>query len=134
MAHRCTAPGLLGPGCQIGTHGIWIDFEDDSGRRKTATYLPSVALEQGTRAAAQVSQAREHAAVLTPHAQSRPALDQAGWTKVEAIDSLLRKGGYRGTITEAKRRDIRLTRYQAVVSEATYKQYERFRAAWTGSK
>jgi len=32
---------------EIGIHGIWIEFYDDNNRRKTATYLPEVAEEQG---------------------------------------------------------------------------------------
>ena len=40
------------------------------------------------------------------------ALEQ-GWTKIEAIDSLLRKGGFVGKITEDVRRKIVLTRYQS---------------------
>jgi AMME syndrome candidate gene 1 protein len=48
---------------------------------------------------------------------------------VEAIDSLLRKGGFRGTVTEATRRAVVLTRYQAVVAAATHAQYLQYRAA-----
>ncbi|CAH1759955.1 18038_t:CDS:2 [Entrophospora sp. SA101] len=32
---------------EVGIHGIWIEFYDDNNRRKTATYLPEVAKEQG---------------------------------------------------------------------------------------
>ena len=46
---------------------------------------------------------------------------------MEAINSLLRKGGYRATVTESKRRELVLTRYQAVVSAATYQQYLAYR-------
>jgi uncharacterized protein (TIGR00296 family) len=66
---------------QVGKHGIWIEFHDGTAK-KTATYLPEVAHEQG-------------------------------WTKVEAIDSLLRKGGYQGPITHKIRDTIKLTRYQS---------------------
>lgn len=76
----------------IGTHGVWIDFEDDSGRRRTATYLPEVIPEQN-------------------------------WDKIEAIDSLLRKGGFHGRITQSVRDSIRLKRYQSSKIEITYDQY-----------
>ena len=33
--------------CQIGTHGIVINFEDGNGRRYNGTYLPEVAPAQG---------------------------------------------------------------------------------------
>ncbi|KAJ3212196.1 AMME syndrome candidate protein 1 protein [Dinochytrium kinnereticum] len=32
---------------EIGFHGIWIEFQDDKSRRRTATFLPEVAKEQG---------------------------------------------------------------------------------------
>lgn len=33
---------------QIGVHGIRIEFYNDKGHKRTATYLPEVAKEQGT--------------------------------------------------------------------------------------
>jgi uncharacterized protein (TIGR00296 family) len=76
----------------IGTHGIWIEFEDDSGRRRTATYLPEVMPEQK-------------------------------WDKLDAIDSLLRKGGFQGRITPSVRESIHLKRYQSSKMEITYDEY-----------
>ncbi|KAF6768039.1 hypothetical protein AHF37_10044 [Paragonimus kellicotti] len=67
---------------QIGVHGIRIEFANEKGYHRTATYLPEVAHKQG-------------------------------WTHLETIDSLLRKGGYRGPINEALRQSIRLTRYRS---------------------
>ena len=32
----------------IGQHGIRIEFRNENGSKRTATYLPEVALEQGT--------------------------------------------------------------------------------------
>ena len=32
---------------QVGIHGIRIEFHNEKGHRKTATYLPEVAKEQG---------------------------------------------------------------------------------------
>ncbi|CAG8558132.1 10284_t:CDS:2 [Acaulospora morrowiae] len=77
---------------EIGVHGIWIEYVDDHNRRKTATYLPEVAEEQG-------------------------------WTKEETIDSLLRKSGYNGRITDKIRNRIVLTRYQSAKHSITYEEY-----------
>ncbi|KAH7668693.1 AMMECR1 protein [Dioscorea alata] len=46
-----------------------------------------------------------------------------GWTKVEAIDSLMRKAGYNGLITESLRKRIRLTRYQSTLYTMHYGDY-----------
>lgn len=32
---------------QLGSHGIRIEFINEKGHKKTATYLPEVAVEQG---------------------------------------------------------------------------------------
>ncbi|KAL7751466.1 hypothetical protein RI367_002924 [Sorochytrium milnesiophthora] len=82
---------------EVGKHGLWISFRDPSNPKlkRTATYLPEVAAEQG-------------------------------WTKVEAIDSLLQKGGFHGRVTDAMRKSIKLTRYQSDKCSATYDEY----AAW----
>ncbi|KAJ1978971.1 hypothetical protein H4R34_003013 [Dimargaris verticillata] len=77
---------------ELGTHGIWIEFHDTYGVKRTATYLPEIALEQG-------------------------------WSKIEALDSLLRKGGYQGKITDAVRYGIHLTRYQSQKTALTYQEY-----------
>ncbi|KAF9182034.1 AMME syndrome candidate protein 1 protein [Haplosporangium sp. Z 767] len=77
---------------EIGLHGIWIEFRDHNGRKRTATYLPEVPKEQG-------------------------------WSKKKTIDSLLRKGGYRGAITEDFLKAIVLTRYQSKKARVTYHEY-----------
>nr|CAD7256308.1 unnamed protein product [Timema shepardi] len=66
---------------EVGVHGIRIEFHNDKGSKRTATYLPEVAPEQG-------------------------------WDQIQTIDSLLRKGGYKGSVTPDTRRAIKLTRYQ----------------------
>jgi hypothetical protein len=53
-----------------------------------------------------------------------------GWTKEETIDSLLRKGGYSGQITERVRSRVILTRYQSVKYVITYDEY----LEYTGQK
>ena len=47
-----------------------------------------------------------------------------GWDQLKTIDSLLRKGGFRGTITEDVRRSIRLTRYQSEKVKASWADYK----------
>lgn len=48
-------------------------------------------------------------------------MKEQGWTKQEAIESLLRKGGYRGRITEEFcLNSVVLTRYQSEKCEITY--------------
>jgi len=81
---------------EVGTHGIRIEFRDDQQRRRTATYLPDVALEQG-------------------------------WTREHTIDSLLRKGGFRGVITDKVRMSISLTRYQSCKCKVSYAEWAKAR-------
>lgn len=46
-----------------------------------------------------------------------------GWTVIEAIDSLIRKAGYNGPITESLRKQIHLTRYQSTLFTMQYSEY-----------
>ncbi|KAK8643284.1 hypothetical protein V6N13_012587 [Hibiscus sabdariffa] len=46
-----------------------------------------------------------------------------GWTNVEAIDSLIRKAGFSGPITESLRKRIKLTRYQSTLFTMHYSHY-----------
>lgn len=77
---------------EIGVHGIRIEFYTEKGSKRTATYLPEVAPEQG-------------------------------WDRIQTIDSLLRKGGYKASITVDVRRSIRLTRYQSEKITVSYDEY-----------
>ena len=77
---------------KIGVHGVWIEFRDNNGKKKTATYLPEIAKEQG-------------------------------WTKQKTIDSLLRKGGFRGPISDEFLQAIVLTRYQSQKARVAYNEY-----------
>ena len=43
-----------------------------------------------------------------------------GWDKTQTIDSLLRKGGFKGSVTPEVRRNIRLVRYQSEMVTVTY--------------
>ena len=48
---------------------------------------------------------------------------EQGWSKHEAIDSLLRKGGYKELITQEMRQSIKLTRYRSEKCSLTYEEY-----------
>ena len=46
-----------------------------------------------------------------------------GWDKIATIDSLLRKGGFKGNVTPEVRRSIRLVRYQSEKMTMGYQDY-----------
>uniref|UniRef100_A0A9I9DLN3 AMMECR1 domain-containing protein n=1 Tax=Cucumis melo TaxID=3656 RepID=A0A9I9DLN3_CUCME len=56
-----------------------------------------------------------------------------GWTKIVAIDSLMRKAGYNGAITESLRKRIRLTRYQSTLFTMHYGEYVSYVKTTRGS-
>lgn len=78
---------------EVGVHGIRIEFLNERGSKRSATYLPEVASEQA-------------------------------WNRVQTIDSLLRKGGFRGSITDDVRRSIKLTRYRSEKITVSYTDYQ----------
>ena len=50
-------------------------------------------------------------------------LQLVGWDRIQTIDSLLRKGGYKGQITPEVRKQIRLTRYQSEKLTISHSDY-----------
>ncbi|PSS04989.1 AMMECR1 protein [Actinidia chinensis var. chinensis] len=78
---------------EIGKHGIIIEFTDPD------------------------NNARRSATYLPEVAAHE------GWTMTETIDSLIRKAGYNGTITESLRKRIQLTRYQSTLFTMQYSEY-----------
>ena len=50
-------------------------------------------------------------------------LSSIGWTKIETIDSLMRKAGYDGPVNEALRKKLRITRYQSTLYTMHYNDY-----------
>lgn len=77
---------------EVGVHGIRIEFHNEKGTKRSATYLPEVAPEQG-------------------------------WDRIQTIDSLLRKGGFKGAVTPEIRRTIKLVRYQSEKVSVSYPEY-----------
>jgi AMMECR1 domain-containing protein len=53
---------------------------------------------------------------------------QQGWTKVEAIDSAIRKAGFDGVINTAVRSSLRVTRYQSRKVELDYEAWMQWRS------
>lgn len=47
----------------------------------------------------------------------------SGWSTIEAIDSLIRKAGYNGSITESLRKRIQLTKYQSTLFTMHFGEY-----------
>ncbi|XP_078738770.1 AMMECR1-like protein isoform X1 [Lampetra fluviatilis] len=77
---------------EVGVHGIRIEFVNEKGSKRTATYLPEVAEEQG-------------------------------WDQIQTVDSLLRKGGYKASISNDFRKSIKLTRYRSEKVTLSYNDY-----------
>ena len=50
-----------------------------------------------------------------------------GWDQIQTIDSLLRKGGFKGQITPATRQAIKLIRYTSEVIDMAYSTYMEYR-------
>ncbi|CAH0475308.1 unnamed protein product [Peronospora belbahrii] len=48
---------------------------------------------------------------------------EQGWTHVETVTSLMRKAGYRHSITEAMLKTVCVTRYRSSIHKLTYQQY-----------
>lgn len=61
-----------------------------------------------------------------PRPLSLPPSSDAGWDHVQTIDSLLRKGGYKGSISNEMRKSIHLTRYQSEKVTISYQEYRDF--------
>eukprot|EP00037_Helgoeca_nana_P011026 m.98431 g.98431 ORF g.98431 m.98431 type:complete len:204 (+) comp20563_c0_seq1:20-631(+) len=49
---------------------------------------------------------------------------EQGWAKLEAVDSLIYKSGYKGPVNEALRTSIALQRYQSRKFHATYEEWK----------
>lgn len=99
---------------EVGTHGIRIEFHSDRGSRRTATYLPEVATEQGIC----VSIFSSHSSVSYYQFSFL-----TGWDRIQTIDSLLRKGGFKGLVTHDVRRNIKLVRYRSEKVSVSWQDY-----------
>lgn len=105
----------------IGTHGIYIhlpnpasippSLDSDVSSSSSGTSSPtttSTSARHSSSSSARRSEPRILTATYLPD-----VMPAQGWTKVEAIDSAIRKAGYEGRITEATRKSLRVRRYQS---------------------
>lgn len=46
-----------------------------------------------------------------------------GWDRIQTIDSLLRKGGFKGLVTQDVRRNIKLVRYRSEKVSVSWQDY-----------
>ena len=118
-----------------GKHGIVVEFEEPESRRAAEgdedEKSPSRGLRSRLRGGGASSSPpngnrRPTASVLSatylPHVAS-----EQGWGIKEAVDSLIRKAGFRGEITDALRRELRLTRYESSMAGIGWREFERER-------
>jgi uncharacterized protein (TIGR00296 family) len=54
---------------------------------------------------------------------------EQGWTHQEALDSLIRKAGYKGSVSSSLRSKVQLTRYQSSKVTLAYDSYKEMRAS-----
>ncbi|GAX77874.1 hypothetical protein CEUSTIGMA_g5316.t1 [Chlamydomonas eustigma] len=87
---------------EVGVHGIIIEFEDPDHSNAGC---------------------KRSATFLPEVAQEQ------GWSKMECIDALIRKSGYRNMPTAALRSSLTLIRYQSTNCTLTYAQYFQLRAS-----
>lgn len=78
---------------EIGVHGIRIEFYTERGGKKKT-------------------------ATYLPDVPP-----EQGWDKIQTIDSLLRKGGFKGPVTPEVRQSLRLVRYQSEKISVAYPEY-----------
>ena len=90
-------------------HGIRIEFVNEKGQHRSATYLPEVASEQGKASCLSFPQTDGSLVRLSRTIISYTLA--AGWDKVQTIDSLLRKGSYKGPVTAEFRASIKVGLY-----------------------
>lgn len=88
---------------EVGKHGIIIDFSEPNSGT--------------TRSATYLPEVASH----------------EGWTNIQAIDSLIRKSGYTGSISSELRESIRLTRYQSSLFTMDFSQYAAYVKTHRGS-
>ncbi|PPR92851.1 hypothetical protein GOBAR_AA27816 [Gossypium barbadense] len=96
---------------EVGKHGIIIEFVDDYNSRRSATYLPEVPAHEGSEVFLLYAKVQAClAARIANTVRTKklpypvPCNSNNGWTRVEAIDSLIRKAGFSGPITESLRK------------------------------
>jgi AMMECR1 domain-containing protein len=116
----------------VGTHGIQITFQhpfysaipgSDTSTPVDSTVSSSTSLLSFAWSSRphEVSR-RKYSATYLPD-----VIPAQQWTKVQAIDSAIRKAGWDGKITDELRRGIQLRRYQSSKAFATWEDYVQWR-------
>lgn len=108
---------------EIGVHGIRIEFHNEKGNKRTATYLPDVATEQGLWMCTHTLCFVAFFFFYCTHFTKLVCFFHTGWDQIQTIDSLLHKGGYKGLVTPDIRRSVKLTRYQSEKVTVSYQDY-----------
>jgi len=122
----------------IGTHGIQITFQhpfysaipgSDSGTPVDSNASLSTSLLSSVWSSRphEVTR-RKYSATYLPDVM--PAQQ---WTKLQAIDSAIRKAGWDGKITDELRRGIQVRRYQSSKACATWEEYVQWREGYPSS-
>ncbi|EPQ27751.1 uncharacterized protein PFL1_04888 [Pseudozyma flocculosa PF-1] len=116
---------------EVGVHGIYIHLPnpalapaagDDSASSSSGSSTPAPTAAAAAAAAAKRSASSSSAHILTATYLPDVIPDQ-GWSKVEAIDSAIRKAGWNGRITDATRRSLRVRRYRSEKMAKTYRDF-----------
>lgn len=112
---------------EVGTHGIYISFPHPA----TLPTVPSSSADTTPSSSSLTlslpfTKRRSAASKYTKPLTATYLPDVApaqGWTKLEAVDSAIRKAGYDGRITEDVRRSIKMRTYQAKKATVTWEEY-----------
>ncbi|KAG8880716.1 hypothetical protein FRB97_000593 [Tulasnella sp. 331] len=108
----------------VGQHGIYITFPhpatlsimpSSSGDTTPSSSNPNLVPTRRSRA----SRIKE-SLTATYLPDVAPA---QGWTKIEAVDSAIRKAGWDGKITEEIRRSVKMRTYESKRAEASWDEY-----------
>lgn len=105
----------------IGVHGIHISFPHPF-YSATVNDSSNTPLSLTPRPGGSGSTKRKYSACYLPD-----VMPAQGWTKLEAIDSAIRKSGWDGRISEELRRSIQLRRYQSSKCQVTWEEYTAWR-------
>lgn len=132
----------------LGEHGIYIHFEDPaSSLAPPPPPVDSPASASSASTTASGSSSTDDPSTLknklvglgsaakkrvVGHRSSRATMSATylpdvapaqGWSKVETLDSAMRKAGYSGKITDAIRKSVRVTRYRSSKASVTYQEW-----------
>jgi len=106
----------------IGVHGFWITFSHPSSLQDTSSSSETPSPLSSSLFLPRITSKQTFSATYLPE-----VMPDQGWDKIEAIDSAIRKAGWRGVITEDLRRSIKLRRYQSRKNKVTWDDYVRWK-------